>query len=995
MILIIGYYHRQNLGDDVFEYVWQQYLARHFPNKEYKIMNIDDVKTIEDNVELVLFGGGDLINDYFVPKLNRLRKESKKNIPYYAVSIGLPYPSLIDAGYLDNFDYIFHRNQTDQDRLLTKYSNYKVQWSPDLTYLLPKYTTNENSQYLPKSDLVGAKKIGVFLTRTIYNRDNIKAYREMVNQLAAFLLKLAQVTQPKSLFSSCRSTEIRPEFEIFLIPFCTDRNPNQNDRLINEDVYNQILKLGNNVNNVHLINTNLAPTDILPVFKQFYATICMRFHAHIFSLMSETPFLSIYSTRKVNNLLTETHLEDMSIKLLTDRNDFPISLDYEKILDKFQYIHDQYLQYKHELATLNNYYKNKIKTFEVSLTNLVFYKFRNYSTIGVDKLAYEKAKTIVERIFNTYNANKANIPEDLVNKIITTEGALRKYILKNMAYIFSDIHDNNKGCSFGGSLAPTYCSSCADLVKKEIIEIISYTLTGNRNSPYNYGLSNQIFKKKYNLIESCYWILNHYSRPIGLDDTLPNCGAADNVPELLQNNMKLAKRKINTMYINQNLLQGYHRSGWNYVTHHLNMLHNPNGIIFDNYLDKTFGWDCDFLTKIGTIPYNKDWMGVFHHTPNESYSINNLVTTFNQKSFINSLPFCKGIVVFSNYIKVWIITQLKNINITTIPVVCLFHPTEKVGKTALFNYKNYRNNKEKKIVQIGAWLRNSYAIYELPEIKNFQKCALKWKGMDNYFIDGSALQKLQRFAYSLGHGKENCSGHSVENCSGHSVENCSGIQVQTNCSGFLVDEKHANKYIVGMFEMIRRNHNSVQILELVPNEAYDILLSQNIVFIELVDASAVNTIIECIMRNTPILVNKIPATIEYLGPDYPLFYDSKYHAAKLISDDSNIRAATKYLANLNKDKFTIEYFINSLINCDAYKNIRCNGNDGDNVGTVDVNDIGEVQDVCVGDIEVIEGNVENAVDVFDTVNVLDAVNINDAVNAEDDNDADTPAIKII
>ena len=54
---------------------------------------------------------------------------------------------------------------------------------------------------------------------------------------------------------------------------------------------------------------------------------------------------------------------------------------------------------------------------------------------------------------------------------------------------------------------------------------------------------------------------------------------------------------------------------------------------------------------------------------------------------------------------------------------------------------------------------------------------------------------------------------------------------------------------------------------------YDLLLMQNIVFINLIDASAVNTILECIVRNTPIIVNKIDGIIDYLGEDYPLYYN--------------------------------------------------------------------------------------------------------------------------
>ena len=55
---------------------------------------------------------------------------------------------------------------------------------------------------------------------------------------------------------------------------------------------------------------------------------------------------------------------------------------------------------------------------------------------------------------------------------------------------------------------------------------------------------------------------------------------------------------------------------------------------------------------------------------------------------------------------------------------------------------------------------------------------------------------------------------------------------------------------------------------------YDQLLEKNIVFIELIDASANNTILECIVRNTPIIVNKIEPVVEYLGDDYPLYFEN-------------------------------------------------------------------------------------------------------------------------
>lgn len=56
-------------------------------------------------------------------------------------------------------------------------------------------------------------------------------------------------------------------------------------------------------------------------------------------------------------------------------------------------------------------------------------------------------------------------------------------------------------------------------------------------------------------------------------------------------------------------------------------------------------------------------------------------------------------------------------------------------------------------------------------------------------------------------------------------------------------------------------------------EEYDELLTKNIVFIDLFDAASNNTIVECIIRNTPIIVNKVGGVSEYLGNNYPLYFD--------------------------------------------------------------------------------------------------------------------------
>jgi len=75
----------------------------------------------------------------------------------------------------------------------------------------------------------------------------------------------------------------------------------------------------------------------------------------------------------------------------------------------------------------------------------------------------------------------------------------------------------------------------------------------------------------------------------------------------------------------------------------------------------------------------------------------------------------------------------------------------------------------------------------------------------------------------------------------------------------------------------------------------------------------VNTLIESIVRNTPIVINPLPAVIEYLGPDYPLYYQNLGQATKLLNDESRLLAGHKYLVSLNKDELKLDYFIQKLL----------------------------------------------------------------------------------
>ena len=88
---------------------------------------------------------------------------------------------------------------------------------------------------------------------------------------------------------------------------------------------------------------------------------------------------------------------------------------------------------------------------------------------------------------------------------------------------------------------------------------------------------------------------------------------------------------------------------------------------------------------------------------------------------------------------------------------------------------------------------------------------------------------------------------------------------------------------------------------------------KNIVFINLIGASAVNTVIECIVRNTPIFVNRLPAIEEALGSNYPLLYNDISEVTNMLNINK-IKEGYNYLRKMNKDKFKIETFINDFTN---------------------------------------------------------------------------------
>ena len=149
------------------------------------------------------------------------------------------------------------------------------------------------------------------------------------------------------------------------------------------------------------------------------------------------------------------------------------------------------------------------------------------------------------------------------------------------------------------------------------------------------------------------------------------------------------------------------------------------------------------------------------------------------------------------------------------------------------------------------------------------------------------------------------------------------VDVYKNCcpdKNCCADKHCKNQWVKDLKNDLVTTINSVRVIENISNEEYDELLSRNVVFINLHDGSAVNTIIECIVRATPIVVNKTEFTTELLGEGYPLYYNNYANdfcktndEIKRLLNRCSIYRAHLYLKMLPKKKYTIEYFLKTIL----------------------------------------------------------------------------------
>ena len=272
-------------------------------------------------------------------------------------------------------------------------------------------------------------------------------------------------------------------------------------------------------------------------------------------------------------------------------------------------------------------------------------------------------------------------------------------------------------------------------------------------------------------------------------------------------------------------------------------------------------WDAYVSNNKKKVDINalkdRDWVGVEHLTeylPDYYYrNYNN--SMMNIPQFLKTLEekellkTCHGMLFTSKHTMV----KYQHLDVLNgIKTGYVYHPIVKCTQSTEFDFFKYLKNKNKTLINFG-WYNRNFSFFEKIKANGFNKVFVF--GGENTFKHRVFMDDLR----------------------------CNNIsEPKTKVEKAKLHYSHLNR-----------------------------VLSENILFVNLYDASANNAILDAIERNTPILVNRIPACEEYLGTDYPLFYNNEAEIEGLLTNEK-IFKAYEYLSCMDKTKFTIDYFINQI-----------------------------------------------------------------------------------
>jgi hypothetical protein len=311
--LVLGYFFRHNLGDDVFLEVWKYLMSSSGIAPQGSVVVYasleDDPRHVSEQwretcaelaPDAVLVAGGDVLTEYFAVRLRCIMQRmevicgSMQSVHVYGVSVAAPFESAVHLGYCDFYSKLMLRPSAHVHLISARLGMRNVVQSADLSCFLPVIFGGRSGE--SKETLVTSsteKRLGVCLAAQICG-SGTEHYTRNVSKLALALLDASK---------RCDVTEI------VFIPFDTSTSCSDDNCLARDIMAN--MQTAKNV--PHL---SIEPAgDVGTVYDRFVSgrydfMLCGRYHGHVMTILGEVPFASMCVTQKVRNLLQE--IEDVS-----------------------------------------------------------------------------------------------------------------------------------------------------------------------------------------------------------------------------------------------------------------------------------------------------------------------------------------------------------------------------------------------------------------------------------------------------------------------------------------------------------------------------------------------------------------------------------------------------------------------------------------------------------------------------------------------------------
>jgi len=287
--------------------------------------------------------------------------------------------------------------------------------------------------------------------------------------------------------------------------------------------------------------------------------------------------------------------------------------------------------------------------------------------------------------------------------------------------------------------------------------------------------------------------------------------------------------------------ESFHRSGWPYSMRHLFKLQDAkHGIQLDDFVEQTFL----YRGKQRVAGYRWPWIGIFHHPPNAPdwfWDTQRLQYLMCQPSFMDSLPFLRGIIILSQYLADYMPRLFSGI-----PIRVVKHPCDRHVE----QWSLAKQQVKPRLLNFGWYLRDTQILTRIPDT-GFDKIRL-WPGAKN--------QKMYDELVQRHHG--------------------------------------VGKYGMG------------EEMKYVPNDLFDYLLTSSVPVCGFMDCSAANGVLDCIARAAPVIVNRHDAVEEYLGKEYPLYYDQYSDISELVK---RAKDGHDYLMEMDRSWLDGEFFAETVL----------------------------------------------------------------------------------